>query len=60
MELKEYIRDHHPKTMRQEPSQALAPPCVAAEQQAKGEEKLNNFVDPKYKFDKELPYRLVK
>ena len=60
VELKEFIRDRHPKTMRQEPSQAPAPPCVTADQNAKGDEKLNNFVDPRYKFDRELPYRLVK
>ena len=60
VELKEFIRDRHPKTMRQEPSQAPAPPCVTADQNAKRDEKLNNFVDPRYKFDRELPYRLVK
>jgi len=60
VELKEYIRDRQPKTMRQEPSQALALPNVTAEQKAQRDEKLNNFVDPQYKFDRELPYRLVK
>lgn len=31
-----------------------------AAQKAQRNEKVNNFVDPRYKFDRELPYRLVK
>ena len=44
-ELKEFIRERCPKTMRQEPSQTVVAPDIVAKS-TREDEKINNYVDP--------------